>query len=308
MECSVDSLMHAAVPRDLPVVEAVRQRVTTENFPVALLVLPRDVRADLLAVYGFARLTDEIGDSYTGDRLAALDWLEGEVEAAAVGRANHPLVAGLTLVIERRRLELTPFRDLIEANRRDQRQQRYATYADLLDSCRQSANPIGRLVLAIFDVTDVAAIALSDDVCTGLQIVEHLQDLGEDLAAGRIYVPAEDMCRFGCTEADLARPIANAATRAVVAFECGRALSLLRSARVLTGLLRGRARLAVAGFAAGGMAAVDAIRSADFDVLGHDCRPAPRRVVAHMATLLAPHRRTSTRPVSTTIDTPGSDR
>ncbi|MCU1502518.1 MAG: hpnC [Ilumatobacteraceae bacterium] len=304
MQVSVDSWAQTGLPRDLPVIDSLQRRIAAENFPVALRVLPRDVRADLFAVYGFARFTDEIGDSYVGDRLVALDWLERELDAAAVGCARHPLVAGLTPVIERRGTDLALFRDLIEANRRDQRQRRYATSDDLLDYCRQSAHPVGRLVLAIFGVSDPAVLAPSDDVCGGLQIVEHLQDLGEDLAAGRIYLPAEDMDAFGCTEADLGRATANPATRRLIAYEAGRARTLLGSARALTDRLGGRARVAVAGFAAGGLAALDAIESCGFDTLGHHCRPTPRRLVVHMTALLAPRRRTG----RVTIDRRGSSR
>lgn len=273
---------------DLPGLRAVDARAASENFPVALRLLGNDRRRDLVAVYGFARLTDEIGDSLDGDRLAALDWLEADLERAPDGAATHPVVARLTPTLRQHDLTLDPFRDLIEANRRDQTQHRYETYDDLLDYCRYSANPIGRLVLAIFGVHDASSVALSDQVCSGLQLVEHLQDVAEDHRAGRVYLPREHLRQFGCSVGDLIRPRASPGLRQLVAFECGLALQLLGAARALVGRVPAPARLAIAGFAAGGMAAVDAIGRADHDVLAHRCRPRRRDVLRHGAALLRP--------------------
>jgi squalene synthase HpnC len=282
------STVHAGIPAGIPGVGAVQSQAAHENFPVAMRVLPRGIRSDLLAVYGFARLTDDLGDSYQGDRLAALDWLEGDLHACLQGRAQHPVVAALGPTIHRRGLDLGLFEDLIEANRRDQRQHRYATFDELLDYCRQSANPVGRLVLDIFGATDPSALPLSDNVCSGLQVAEHLQDVGEDLLAGRVYLPEADRSAFGCTEADLALPAATPEVRRLVLELCGRARTLLESGTPLTSMLHGWGRLAVAGFVAGGRATLDAIESVDGDVLAYQCRPARRRVVAHMAALVGP--------------------
>jgi squalene synthase HpnC len=282
----------AGWPRDLPGVAAVDGRQRTENFPVALRLLPRSIRDDLLAVYGFARLTDEIGDEYGGDRLAALDWLEGELTAAFEGRATHPVVARLTPTIRRHDLDRQPFRDLIEANRRDQTQHRYADFDDLLGYCRLSANPIGRLVLGVFDVHDDTVTQLSDDVCSALQVIEHMQDVGEDYSVGRIYLPADDMAACGCSDVDLAAASTGAALGRAVAMQCDRAAEMLESGGVLVDRLpRWYPRLAIAGFVAGGKAALDAIRSAGYDVLSEH-RGAPRRLVLrHMVSLLATSRR-----------------
>jgi squalene synthase HpnC len=289
------STAQPGIPAGIPGFAAVHAQHADENFPVALRLLSRDVRRDLLAVYGFARLADDIGDEHQGDRLAALDWLEADLNACVEGRARHPVVARLGPTIARRGIELGPFRDLIDANRRDQVQHRYATFDDLLDYCRLSANPVGRIVLAIFGVSNPATLPLSDDVCSALQIIEHLQDVGEDLHAGRVYLPLEDLVGFGCTEADLAQPAANPAVRRLVAHVSARARSLLDSGRPLTAMLGGQSCLAIAGFVAGGRATLDAIESADFDVLAHRCRPSRHRVVMHMAGLLAhrPARRLS---------------
>jgi squalene synthase HpnC len=275
------------VPPGLPGLDDVRAKAAAENFPVALRVLPSAVRGDLVAVYGFARLADDVGDRYAGDRLAALDWLEGDLDAAAAGQAIHPAVAALGPTISRHGLDLQPFRDLIEANRRDQLVHRYASFDDLLDYCRLSANPVGRVVLAIFGIADPRLQRLSDDVCSGLQVAEHLQDVAEDLASGRVYLPQDDLARFGCADADLDAPVASRAVREVIELETQRARGLLESGRPLVAALRPLpARLAVAGFVAGGLATLDAIVAAGCDVLARRCRPARRRVAMHAARLL----------------------
>ncbi len=273
-------------PAGLPGIDALDRRRSTENFPVALRLLPGPARADLIAIYGFARLVDEVGDSYTGDRRAALDWLEGDLEAIAHGGATHPAVRRLGPTIQRLGIGLGPCRDLIEANRRDQWQTRYATFDDLLDYCRLSANPVGRMVLAVFDVADQRAAALSDDVCSALQVIEHLQDVGEDASVGRIYLPADDLARAGCNEGDVLQASASPGLRAVIHYQCGRAAALLGSAPPLLALVRGRGRLALAGFVAGGWATLDAIAAADYDVLERTCAPTKKATVRHMAALL----------------------
>ena len=174
-----------------------------ENFPVASRLLPRASREALMAIYGFARLTDDLGDEAPGDRLELLDWLDNDIERAEAGKAVHPVCRQLSPVIAQYHLSLEPFRQLIEANRMDQRVARYESFGDLVEYCMLSAAPVGRLVLAIFELSSPERVVLSDKVCIGLQLVEHLQDIGEDAARGRIYMPAEDMRRVGCTETDL---------------------------------------------------------------------------------------------------------
>jgi len=256
---------------DAPAMLALKAR--KENFPVASHLLPRDIRASLMAVYGFARLADDLGDEAEGDRLACLDWLEAELDLAAAGRADHPVLRQLTPVIRGLDLSLEPFRDLLEANRMDQRVTRYRSFGDLVDYCMLSAAPVGRLVLAVFGASTPERITLSDEVCIGLQVVEHLQDVGEDARRGRIYLPAEDMERFGCTEAELLATDSSPALRRLVAMEVSRARSLLASAVPLAASLRFRPRAAVVGFGAGGTAALDSIEQAGYDVLKQHCSP-----------------------------------
>jgi squalene synthase HpnC len=253
-----------------PSAEAVMARVGGENFPVASRALPRDARAHLLAIYGFARLVDELGDGIDGppaDRLAALDWLEEELDAALAGRASHPLLVRLQATIAACGLQRDPFARLIEANRLDQRKQRYASWEELRQYCALSADPVGELVLGVLGCATPSRVSLSDSICTALQLTEHCQDVAEDYANGRIYLPLEDLDRFGCTPEALSAAHAQPPLRAVLAFEVQRARALFAEGAPLVGELRGRARFAVAAFVAGGRAALDAIERAGYDVL-----------------------------------------
>ncbi len=273
--------MSALHPYVLPEADRVLARAAGENFPVALRGLRRAHREALLAIYAFARLADEIGDALEGDRLAALDWLEGELERAFSGRAQHPIARRLGRVVDRHALPSDPFRRLIEANRRDQRVHRYERFDELLDYCAHSANPVGALVLHVFDAATPRTLTLSDRICTALQLTEHWQDVAEDARSGRIYLPGEDLARFGCDASSLDGGHASLELRALLRFEVERARRLFDEGEPLLAQLRGRPRLAVAAFLAGGRAALDAIEAADFDVLPGAPRPRRRAFVRH---------------------------
>ncbi len=247
--------------------EELLAKAGAENFPVALRFLPRREREWLGAVYGFARLVDDVGDESTGDRLAHLDRLEADLDRAFAGTAEHPLVRALTPLIRARDVPRDPFARLIEANRVDQRVSRYVTFDDLVGYCTLSADPVGELVLHVFGVATPERIALSNGVCTALQLAEHWQDVGEDLARGRVYLPTSDLRRFAVTEADLAGPVPSERFRHLMAFEVERARGLLAHGVTLVGSLRGHARLAVAAYVGGGRAALDAVERSGFDVL-----------------------------------------
>ena len=260
-----------------------------ENFPVVLRAVPARPRAHLLAVYGFARLVDDIGDEYDGDRLAALDWVEEELHRVRRGGATHPVMVQLTPLLTELDIDDEPFMALIEANRLDQRKHRYQTQAELAEYCTLSANPVGRLVLAVFDSATAERIALSNAVCTGLQLVEHLQDIREDyVEKGRIYFPADEMARFGVDEDDLAQALATEQLRRLVAHQCDAARGLLSRGDPLVASLAGWAKVTVAGYAAGGLAALDAIAGADYDVLGKLRTPTKARTAAHAIRLVTP--------------------
>lgn len=272
----------------LPSGAELRAKADHENFPVVTRLVPRVAREHLIAVYAFARLADELGDEHSGDRMAALDWLEGDLRVALEGGPCHPVTGRLARTIAATELTASPFFDLIAANRRDQTVVRQATWGDLLDYCRLSANPIGTAVLAIAGALTPERRALSDRVCSGLQVVEHLQDVGEDATVGRVYLPADDLERFGVDEAELTAPPASPALRATVAFELARARGLLAAGTPLARSLRGWSRLAVAGYVAGGLAAADAIEAARFDVLTGAMRPSRARTLRHAFAVLAP--------------------
>ncbi|TDD34774.1 squalene synthase HpnC [Actinomadura sp. KC06] len=265
-----------------------------ENFPVATRLLPARHRAGLRAVYGFARLVDDVGDEAPREQRAKLLGLvDDDLDRVFAGRTpNLPQLRRLAPAVHAHRLPEEPFRDLVRANRRDQVVHRYETFAELTEYCALSAAPVGRIVLHLFRAHDhrpvaasddhrlVAAshdnrlVAASDDVCTALQIIEHCQDAGEDYRAGRIYLPGEDLRRFGCAEDDLARPVTPTRLRGVLALEAGRARDLLDggAAPLLAGL-SGWARVAVAGYVAGGRAALTALERGRYDVLARRLRP-----------------------------------
>jgi squalene synthase HpnC len=270
----------------LPGEDEVLARAGGENFSVASLLLDRRTRTHLLAIYGYARLVDQIGDAVAGDRLAALDRFEADLlHCFDGGEPAHPLLRRLAPTVRELELPRGPFLRLIEANRRDQLQVAYQTFDELLAYCDLSANPVGELVLHVFGAAAPDRIELSDSVCTALQLAEHWQDVAEDFRAGRVYLPAEDLARFGVTTADLGAAAAGTPLRALVAFEVARARELLDRGAPLVGLLRGRARVALAGYVGGGRAALAAIDAAGHDVLaGAPVAGRGRRVLATLRT------------------------
>jgi squalene synthase HpnC len=268
-----------------PVTLGDKQRA--ENFPVAMRVLPRRIREHLVAVYGFARVVDDLGDEAAGDRTAQLDAFAADLATIwAGGEPESPVLARLAVTVRACGLPAEPFERLVQANRQDQRVATYPTFTDLQGYCVLSADPVGRIVLGVFGATTPARVAWSDRVCTALQLVEHWQDVAEDRRAGRIYLPMEDLSRFGVEPSDLDRSPTSPAVRRLLAFETDRAEDLLRAGRPLVGQLRGWARLAVAGYVAGGLATVDALRRAEFDVLTATPRPRRRDVLRHIIRLL----------------------
>jgi squalene synthase HpnC len=247
-------------------------RASGENFPVASFLAPREARPHLRALYGFARLVDTIGDEAAGDRDALLDELERELE----GPPTVPIMRRLHETIAACSLPREPFVRLIEANRRDQRTARYEAWDDVREYCTYSADPVGRIVLGIYGRADEPElVARSDDVCTGLQLVNFLQDPPRDLALGRVYLPQEDLRRHRVVDADLAGPWSERVAT-LLAFEAARARPLLERGIGLAAVLGGRTGRSVALFARGGLAALDALERARWDVFGG--RPAPSRI------------------------------
>jgi squalene synthase HpnC len=261
----------------LPRPELVMARAAGENFSVASYLFGARTRRHLRAIYGFARLVDEIGDAAVGDRLALLDAVERELDRVFAGEPTHPLLRALVPTVRGLELPREPFLRLIAANRQDQLVTRYASFEDLRAYCSLSADPVGELVLRVFGRATPERVAQSDRVCTGLQVVEHLQDVGEDYAQGRIYLPLEDLARFGVDETDLDTPRVSEPLRALLAFESTRARSLLEAGDLLIRSLRGRARVAVAAYVGGGRAALRALDEAQYEVLANTPRPSRAR-------------------------------
>lgn len=258
---------------DAPELAAARidERAASENFPVASLLAPAWARPHLRAVYGFARLVDNLGDEAAGDRAALLLELERELE----GPPSTEIMRRLHATIAARRLPLEPFRRLIEANRIDQTTASYDTWDDLREYCTFSADPVGRLVLGIYGrAGNPELVAMSDSVCTGLQLVNFIQDPPRDLALGRVYLPQEDMRRFGVADRDLAGPLTGPVAE-LLGFEAERARSLLERGLPLRAALGGRPGLSVALYARGGLAALGAVERAGWDVF--TSRPASTR-------------------------------
>jgi squalene synthase HpnC len=276
------------------IASAAGEKASGENFPVALRLLPSRYRRRLEAVYGFARAVDDMGDEAPRDeRVRLLDELEADLgrlyrppgHAQPAGGDGPPrigVIAALAPAVAECAIPQQLFRDLIMANRQDQVVTRYQTFDELRAYCTLSANPVGRIVLRVFGAVTPEREVLSDRVCTALQLAEHWQDVAEDFRAGRIYLPGEDVARFGVTELDLAAPQASPQFRGLMAFQVERARQLLDEGAPLVGNLRGAARVAVAGYVAGGRAALAAIAGAGYDVLRVTPRPHRGRLVGEV--------------------------
>jgi len=244
-------------------------RTHYENFAVGSLLLPRKLRLPLAAIYATVRIADDLADEPAPGvepRLALAEWERG-LEAAAAGRsAPHFAQRACGAVIRELGLPLDPFRALFRAFRRDTVQKRYETWEDLLEYCRDSANPVGRLVLLVFGVHDPQLFQASDQICTGLQLVNHWQDVADDARRGRIYLPTEDLARFAVDREALLRGEDSPALRTLLAFETARARTLLEQGSALVTATHGRLRLEVALFRRAGLVACDALASADYAV------------------------------------------
>ena len=183
-------------------------RTHYENFPVASRFIPAEKRIALSAIYAFARQADDVADAAapSDDRLRALDAIEDALLRSLDGEPRGPIFTALADAVERHRLPAEPLLDLLGAFRLDARDSTFQTWDDLLGYCRGSANPVGRLVLALYDIEDPEALSTSDAVCTALQLTNFWQDLGPDLARGRLFLPVEDLARFGLSPRDVTLP------------------------------------------------------------------------------------------------------
>ncbi len=259
-----------AGPCSLTEAYAYCQRLATshyENFSVASWLLPRVLRPHVYAVYAYCRGVDDLGDEAEGDRLALLDDWETELRRCYNGSARQPAFVALQETVRRFDIPPEPFLRLVEANRMDQRVNRYRTFADLLAYCENSANPVGHLVLYLFGYRDAERQRLSDATCTALQLTNFWQDVRRDLDKGRIYIPLQEMERFGCSEDDLLEGRFDERFRDLMAFQVERTRELFRQGLPLIPAVRGRLRLDLRLFSLGGLAVLDAIEEIGHDVL-----------------------------------------
>lgn len=207
-----------------------------ENFPVASLFLPRERRPHIAAIYAFARLADDLADEgvlSTEQRLKELQSWEEKLRACYLGKTDHPVFIALAQTASEKQIPLQLFTDLLAAFRMDVTRSRYRTFNDLLGYCRLSANPVGRLVLHVFDDANESKMALSDQICTALQLANFWQDLSVDLQKGRIYVPLEDLERFCYTEDEFCRGVEVDRFRELMRFQVDRTRDMFEAGKPL---------------------------------------------------------------------------
>ncbi|HEY5862402.1 MAG TPA: squalene synthase HpnC [Casimicrobiaceae bacterium] len=265
-----------------------------ENFPVASRLVPARLRPAVIAIYRFARAADDLADE--GDvpvpaRLAALAAFDDALAAIARGETPPaPPFPELAAAVRGHRLPLAPMHDLVSAFRQDVTKTRYPRYTDLLDYCRRSANPVGRLLLALYERESPDNLAASDAVCTGLQLTNFWQDVAGDWQRGRVYLPLEDLARFGVAEAQFDRRDVDAQWRALLAFETARARALLAAGRPLVRALPARLGLELSAVIAGGTRILDRIDAVGGDVFRHRPMLGPRDWIAVGFRALVPPR------------------
>jgi squalene synthase HpnC len=217
--------------------------------------------------YAFCRHTDDLGDEAEGDRLALLDAWESELDHVYGGEPKHPIMVALQDVVRRFEIPEEPFRSLIRANRMDQGHVRFATYDDLLHYCAHSAMPVGQMVLYLLRDRSPESRALSDATCTALQLANFWQDVARDYTKNRVYLPQEDMTRFGVAESELPHASASPAFKDLLRFEVRRTQALFEEGLPLVYRIKGPMKLDIALFSKGGLRVLEAIRACDYDVL-----------------------------------------
>ena len=243
-----------------------------ENFPVASWLVPARLRPPIEAIYGFARGADDIADEGflpDGERLAGLDAYLRALDAIESGRNPGAQFERIEDAIREWALPVPLLRDLIDAFKQDVVKKRYATFAELMDYSRRSANPVGRLVLHVFGAATAVNLQRSDRICSSLQLINFWQDVAIDWEKGRVYIPQEDLERFGVSEDDIAAGKVTGAWRELMRFECERARAMIREGAPLGHALPGRMGLEIRATVAGGMTILDKIDAAGGDVFRH---------------------------------------
>ena len=241
-----------------------------ENFPVASILMPRRLRRPVAAIYHFARAADDIadeGDLSNEERLQQLNDFRDELDHIAADETPLlPLFKHLAAEIKEHALPMQPFHDLLDAFLQDVVKKRYANYDELMDYCRRSANPVGNLLLHLYEEASPVNIAYSDAICTSLQLINFWQDVAKDHAIGRIYLPQDDMAKFGVNEEQIGKRITNTEWRALMKFQVDRARALMLQGAPLGSVLGGRIGLEMRMIIAGGMRILDKLEAADYDM------------------------------------------
>jgi len=244
-----------------------------ENFPVASILMPRRLRRPVAAIYHFARAADDIADEGAlpdEERLQQLDAFRAELARIDAGETPlTPLFENLAHEIKLHGLPLQPHYDLLDAFSQDVVKKRYEHYDELLDYCRRSANPVGNLLLHLYEEATPVNLAYSDAICTSLQLINFWQDVAKDWAIGRVYLPLDEMAHFGVTEEQIAQGICDDNWRELMQFQIQRARSLMLQGAPLGSILTGRIGLEMRMIIAGGLRILDKIESARYDVFRH---------------------------------------
>jgi squalene synthase HpnC len=246
-----------------------------ENFPVASILLPKHLRRPVEIIYNFARQADDFadeGDFPNEERLAQLDGFRIELECIASNEPPQtPLFGDVAEIVAEHQLPLQLFHDLLDAFSQDVVKKRYANFDEVLDYCRRSANPVGRLLLHLYQEATPTNLAYADDICTALQLINFWQDVKKDYAIGRIYLPQDEMAQFDVTEQHIAQGRANKEWRNLMRFQTDRASDMMKRGAPLGSILTGRTGLEMRMIIAGGNRIIHKLRAVNFDMF--DRRP-----------------------------------
>ena len=260
-----------------------------ENFNIAAFFFPRRLKQDLYNIYAFLRLADDTADECEDDLEAdrvLQEWVH-ELETAQIDASKHPVFNALRDTIERRTLSLEPFKKLIKAFRLDLNRKRWETWDDLRYYTRHSADPVGQIVLDLFGYRDSDFFALSDKICTALQLTNHWQDIREDWERGRVYIPQEDLRRYGVSETEIEQRSTANRFRELMTFEVKRARSLFIEGFPLLEKVNAGLRFQLSLYWYGGMAALSAIERINYDVLNRSARLRTRdRMIVAIKTIM----------------------
>lgn len=244
-----------------------------ENFPVASILMPKRLRRPVAAIYHFARAADDIADEgelSDIERLQQLDAFRDELERISQNESPlTPLFQNLASIIKQYELPLTPHYDLLDAFAQDVVKKRYDDYAELLDYCCRSANPVGNLLLHLYGEATPVNLGFSGAICTSLQLINFWQDVAKDWKIGRVYLPLDEMARFNVTETQISQQICDINWRQLMQFQVDRARALMQQGAPLGSILTGRIGLEMRMIIAGGLRILDKIESVDYDVFNH---------------------------------------